>query len=158
MILLAGINYSKGYVERDFPRMAEQHRENHHRWNRDSGLEESFTRKRERAAMRAIKGLAVIDLLVTICLTVLLAVVLLPAVRRVHISCSADRRVKALFGATDKSGPAHTVLEENAGADYNIQKFGPGEECWLVLHDPNCDHQVIVFKTLAPAPGDDQTM
>ncbi|MHC4432602.1 MAG: hypothetical protein ACYTBS_12255 [Planctomycetota bacterium] len=108
--------------------------------------------------MRVIKGLTVIDLLVIICLIALLAVVLLPAVRRVHASYSTNTRAVTLFEATDKSGPAHTVLDEDAGADYNIQKFGPAEECWLVLYDPNCDHQVIVFKTLMSAPGDDQAM
>jgi hypothetical protein len=108
--------------------------------------------------MRAIKDLAAIDLLVVIALVTLLIVVLSPAVRRVHTSYSTDVRVEALFEAMDKSGPAHMLLEENAGADYNIQQSGPAGESWLVLYDPNCDHQVIVLKTSVPAPGDDPTM
>jgi hypothetical protein len=108
--------------------------------------------------MRAIKDLAVIDLLVVIALATLLIVVLSPAVRKVHNSYSTNVRAEALFEAMDESGPAHMPLEENAVADYNIQKFGPTGESWLVLYDPNCDHQVIVLKTSAPAPGDDPTM
>ena len=114
--------------------------------------------KEKASAVRVTKGFTAIDLLVTICLIVLLTVVLLPAVRRVHTSYSTHTGAEALFEAIDKSGPAHMLLEEDAGADYHIRKSGPCEECWLVLYDPNCDHQVIVFKTLVPAPDNDQTL
>ena len=108
--------------------------------------------------MRVTKGSTVIDLLVTICLIMLLAVVLLPAVRRLHTSYSSHTGLEALFEAIDEPGPAHMLLEEDVGTHYNVQNSGPGEECWLVLYDPNCDHQVIVFKTLVPAPDNDQTL
>lgn len=108
--------------------------------------------------MRGIEGFRVINGLVVIALVTLLVVVLLPALQRIHAVYSADAGAEASLEAMDRSGPARTLLEEDAGANYNIQKSGSDEECWLVIYDPDCDHQVIVFKTLAPASGDDQTM
>ena len=84
--------------------------------------------------MQSRMGFTVVDLLVGICLITLLMMMLLPALQRVHASYSADAGAGAFFEATEKSGPA--------------------EECWLVLYDPNCDHQVVVFKTQVPGPGD----
>ena len=104
--------------------------------------------------MQSRTGFTVVDLLVGICLITLLMMMLLPALQRVHASYSADAGAGAFFEAMEKSGLANALLEQDIGSDYDIPKSGPAEECWLVLYDPNCDHQVVVFKTQVPGPGD----